>query len=35
VARNIWQARVDGGWRFYFQIERDTYIPLDIIAHPK
>ena len=35
AARDIWQARVDGGWRFYFRIETDTYILLDIIAHPK
>ncbi len=30
-----WQARVDGGWRFYFRIDGDTYILLDIIPHPK
>ncbi len=23
--RGIWQARVNGGWRFYFTIEGDTY----------
>lgn len=34
-ARDIWQARVNGGWRFYFCIEGDTYILLDIIPHPK
>ncbi len=34
-ARDLWQARVNGGWRFYFQIEGDSYILLDIIAHPK
>jgi len=33
--RGIWQARVSGGWRFYFQIQDDTYILLDMIAHPK
>lgn len=33
--RGIWQARVNGGWRFYFQIKDDAYILLDIIAHPK
>ena len=33
--RDIWQARADGGWRFYFRIEKDTYIFLDIMAHPK
>jgi hypothetical protein len=30
-----WQARVTRGWRFYFRIEGDTYILLDIMAHPK
>lgn len=34
-ARDIWQARVDGGWRFYFRIHEDTYLFLDIMAHPK
>ncbi len=33
--RNIWQARVDGGWRFYFSIEGDTYIIHSIRPHPK
>jgi mRNA interferase RelE/StbE len=35
AARDIWQARVDGGWRFYFRIEGDTYILETIRAHPK
>ncbi len=30
-----WQARVARNWRFYFRIEDDTYILLDIISHPK
>jgi hypothetical protein len=30
-----WQARVTRDWRFYFRIEEDTYILLDIIPHPK
>ncbi len=30
-----WQARVTLRWRFYFRIEGDTYILLDIIPHPK
>ena len=34
-ARDIWQARVNGGWRFYFEIEGDTYYLLNIRAHPK
>ena len=32
---DIWQARVDRSYRFYFLIEDDTYILLDIRAHPK
>jgi hypothetical protein len=34
-ARDLWQARVNGGWRFYFQIKDDSYTLLDIIPHPK
>ena len=34
-ANNIWQARVNRGWRFYFSIVNDTYYILDIIPHPK
>ncbi len=34
-ARDIWQARVDRSFRFYFQISGDAYILLSIIAHPK
>jgi mRNA-degrading endonuclease RelE of RelBE toxin-antitoxin system len=33
-SRNIWQARVDGDWRFYFTIEGDIYCLIDIISHP-
>ena len=33
-AHDVWQARVNGGWRFYFCIER-VYAILDILAHPK
>ena len=33
-ARDIWQARVDGAWRFYFQIRGDTYYLLNITPHP-
>lgn len=32
---NIWQARVDKSWRFYFRIKGDVYYLLDIIFHPK
>ncbi len=34
-ARNLWQARVTGAWRFYFTIEGDTYVMLNITPHPK
>ena len=30
-----WQARVSRDWRFYFRIEGDRYILLDIMPHPK
>lgn len=33
--RGIWQVRVDRGVRFYFLIEKDLYILLDIKKHPK
>lgn len=32
---DIWQARVDDGYRFYSQIDGETYILLSIIPHPK
>ena len=34
-AQDIWQARVNDDWRFYFRIEGDTYHLLNIISHPK
>ena len=34
-ASDIWQARVDDGYRFYFQIDGETYLLLSIIPHPK
>jgi hypothetical protein len=33
--RNIWQARVNRGWRFYFVITGDTYLILNVAPHPK
>lgn len=33
--RGIWQARVNRDWRFYFQIENDTYHLIDVMPHPK
>ena len=32
---DIWQARVDDGYRFYFQITGGTYFLLSIIPHQK
>ncbi|MDP2626760.1 MAG: hypothetical protein Q8Q58_07630 [Candidatus Rokubacteria bacterium] len=34
-ANDVWQARVTRGWRFYFQIQDDTYVILSVVAHPK
>ena len=34
-ASDLWQARVDQGWRFYFRIKGDTYQLIDITPHPK
>jgi mRNA-degrading endonuclease RelE of RelBE toxin-antitoxin system len=34
-AREIWQARIDRRYRFYFQVQSDTYILLSVIPHPK
>jgi len=34
-ANDIWQARVNDGWRFYFKIINDTYLILKVIRHPK
>jgi plasmid maintenance system killer protein len=34
-AQDIWQARVNRSWRFYFVIREDEYVILSIIPHPK
>ena len=34
-ANDVWQARVNRAWRFYFTIEGDIYRLHDIIPHPK
>jgi hypothetical protein len=34
-ARDVWQARVDRSWRFYFVIRGNTCLLLDLIPHPK
>jgi hypothetical protein len=33
-AQDVWQARVNRDWRFYFCIEGDTYVLIDIKRHP-
>lgn len=32
---DLWQARINSSWRFYFQIVDDTYLITNIIPHPK
>jgi hypothetical protein len=34
-AQDIWQARGNGGWRFYFKIKGDAYHLVDLMPHPK
>jgi plasmid maintenance system killer protein len=34
-ARGLWQARVNKDWRFYFLIEDNAYLIVNIISHPK
>lgn len=34
-AQDIWQARVNKDWRFFFKIDDDTYIITRIVPHPK
>ena len=34
-SRDIWQARVNRDWRFYFTVTGDTYTIEDIMPHPK
>ncbi len=34
-AEDVWQARVNDDWRFYFTIAGDTYTITNITAHPK
>jgi len=33
--KRIWQARINGGWRFYFQIEQGSCCLLHLVSHPK
>ena len=34
-ARDVWQARVNGFYRFYFRIEGNAYVIINIVKHPK
>jgi len=33
--QDIWQARIDDYYRFYFQIRKDIYRVLTVVKHPK
>jgi mRNA interferase RelE/StbE len=33
--KDLWQARVNQDWRFYFKIVDDVYLITNIIPHPK
>jgi mRNA interferase RelE/StbE len=34
-ATDLWQARVNKDWRFYFVIKDDTYYIVNVVPHPK
>ncbi|MEO8098207.1 MAG: hypothetical protein ABI811_10940 [Acidobacteriota bacterium] len=34
-SKDLWQARVNRDWRFYFTIRGDAYRIEDVIPHPK
>jgi mRNA-degrading endonuclease RelE of RelBE toxin-antitoxin system len=34
-SNNIWQARINRDWRFYFMIEGDTCTITNVTRHPK
>jgi hypothetical protein len=34
-ALDLWQARVNRDWRFYFTIEGEVYHLHEIVKHPK
>jgi plasmid maintenance system killer protein len=34
-SQGLWQARVNRDWRFYFFIQDDAYLIVNIIPHPK
>ncbi len=33
--QDVWQGRLDGSYRFYFQIREDIYVILSIAKHQK
>ncbi len=35
VEENLWQARVNQDWRFYFRIEGAAYLIRNLTPHPK
>jgi mRNA-degrading endonuclease RelE of RelBE toxin-antitoxin system len=35
VTGDVWQARVNDSWRFYFTIEDDVYHLHELRSHPK
>ena len=34
-ASDVWQARVNKSWRFYFKIKGDTCLITNVTPHPK
>ncbi len=32
---DVWQARINRRWRFYFLIQKDVYRIIEMKAHPK
>jgi plasmid maintenance system killer protein len=34
-AMDLWQARVNRDWRFFFLIQGNTYLIVTIVPHPK
>jgi hypothetical protein len=34
-SQDLWQARVNDDWRFFFKIVGDTYRISDLMPHPK
>lgn len=34
-AKDLWQARINRSWRFFFTITDNTYRIEDVISHPK